>query len=109
MAKVFPFRALRYNPNKVPVVDVVTQPYDKISRAMQDRYYGASPYNLVRVILGKPEPGDNEKTNVYTRAAENRFASRGIRPARSMNAAASSPPGNWKPTTKRSSSVTSRR
>ena len=71
MAKIFPFRALRYNPNIVPVVDVVTQPYDKISPAMQDRYYGASPYNLVRVILGKPEPGDNEKTNVYTRAAEN--------------------------------------
>ena len=35
---------------------------------MQDRYYAASPYNLVRVILGKPEPGDNEHSNVYTRA-----------------------------------------
>jgi len=71
MAKVFPFRALRYNPNKVSVADVVTQPYDKISPSMQDRYYGASPYNLVRVILGKPEPGDDEKASVYTRAAQN--------------------------------------
>jgi uncharacterized protein (DUF1015 family) len=50
--------------------EVVTQPYDKISPAMQDRYYDASPYNLVRVILGKHLPGDNDQENVYTRAAE---------------------------------------
>jgi uncharacterized protein (DUF1015 family) len=47
---------------------------------MQQRYYEASPYNLVRVILGKHEPGDTEPQeflspgekarNVYTRAAE---------------------------------------
>jgi uncharacterized protein (DUF1015 family) len=69
MAKIFPFRALRYNPAKVTVADVVTQPYDKISPAMQERYYSASPYNLVRVILGKPEPGDSEQQSVYSRAA----------------------------------------
>ena len=39
MAKIYPFRALRYDPAKVSVADVVTQPYDKISPAMQDRYY----------------------------------------------------------------------
>jgi uncharacterized protein (DUF1015 family) len=71
MAKIFPFRALRYDSHKVPIADVVTQPYDKISPSMQDQYYGASPYNLVRVILGKSEPGDGEQSNVYTRAAEN--------------------------------------
>ncbi len=69
MADIIPFRALRYNPSKVPPGDVMTQPYDKISPAMQDRYYAASPYNLVRIILGKPQPGDNEQDNVYTRAA----------------------------------------
>ena len=69
MAKIYPFRALRYDPAKVSPAQVVTQPYDKISPAMQDRYYAASPYNLVRVILGKPEPGDDEQNNVYTRAA----------------------------------------
>jgi uncharacterized protein (DUF1015 family) len=69
MAKIFPFRALRYNPAKVTVADVVTQPYDKISPAMQERYYSASPYNLVRIILGKPEASDNEQQNVYSRAA----------------------------------------
>ncbi len=69
MARIFPFRGLRYNPSKVNLSEVVTQPYDKISPAMQDRYYGASPYNLVRVILGKPEAGDSERESVYTRAA----------------------------------------
>ena len=68
MAKIFPFRALRYDSSKVSVGDVVTQPYDKISPATQDRYYKASPYNLVRIILGKPEAGDNDQQNVYTRA-----------------------------------------
>ena len=52
------------------MADVVTQPYDKISPAMQQAYYEASPYNLVRVILGKKEKGDTEAgPNVYTRAA----------------------------------------
>lgn len=70
MATIAPFRAWRYDPGKVRLEDVVTQPYDKISPQMQDRYYAASPQNLVRIILGKPESGDNESTNVYTRAAE---------------------------------------
>src|SRR5271157_3274114 len=70
MAKIYPFRALRYDPAKVSPAEVVTQPYDKISPAMQDRYYSASPYNLVRIILGKPEPGDGSGQNVYSRAAE---------------------------------------
>src|SRR5258708_36887325 len=36
---------------------------------MKDRYYAASPYNLVRIILGRREPDDNTAHNVYTRAA----------------------------------------
>src|SRR5579884_4067739 len=68
MAKITPFRALRYDPHRVNVAQTVTQPYDKITPAMQDAYYQASPYNLVRVILGKREP-DEENNNVYTRAA----------------------------------------
>jgi uncharacterized protein (DUF1015 family) len=69
MARIYPFRALRYDPASVNMEDVVTQPYDKITPAMQQRYYEASPYNLIRVILGKHEPNDNEQENVYTRAA----------------------------------------
>jgi len=68
MAHVAPFRALRYNPARVTVRDVVTQPYDKITPEMQERYYAASPYNLVRVILGRRDP-DLPVDNVYSRAA----------------------------------------
>jgi uncharacterized protein (DUF1015 family) len=50
--------------------DVVTQPYDKITSEMQQRYYEASPYNLVRIVLGKHLPGDDDQNNVYTRAAQ---------------------------------------
>src|SRR6266851_1899914 len=67
MADILPFRALRYHPQHVS--QAVTQPYDKISPAMQDRYYAASPYNLVRIILGRRESDDNTEHNVYTRAA----------------------------------------
>jgi uncharacterized protein (DUF1015 family) len=69
MAQIIPFRALRYDPQQVPVDQAVTQPYDKISPTMQDRYYAASPYNLVRIILGRREAADNPANNVYTRAA----------------------------------------
>jgi len=68
MARILPFPALRYNLARVRLADVVTQPYDKITAEMQERYYSASPYNLVRIILGKREPGDNGQ-NVYSRAA----------------------------------------
>ncbi|HKT68081.1 MAG TPA: DUF1015 domain-containing protein [Terriglobales bacterium] len=69
MAKIFPFRALRYDPGRVPLPQVVTQPYDKITPAMQAGYYQASPYNLVRIILGTRDPSDSDGNNVYTRAA----------------------------------------
>ena len=79
MAQIYPFRALRYDTSRVRMEDVVTQPYDKISPAMQQRYYETSPYNLIRIILGKHEPSDTEPQdflapgerahNVYTRAA----------------------------------------
>jgi uncharacterized protein (DUF1015 family) len=69
MASIHPFRALRYDPKRVTPSDVVTQPYDKITPQSQERYYAASPYNLVRLILGKREAGDNDQNNVYTRAS----------------------------------------
>jgi uncharacterized protein (DUF1015 family) len=80
MARIYPFRALRYDTNKVRMEDVVTQPYDKITPEMQQAYYDRSKYNLIRVILGRKEPGDTDafapdaastpQRNVYTRAAE---------------------------------------
>jgi uncharacterized protein (DUF1015 family) len=69
MADILPFRALRYDQQRVSASQVVTQPYDKITPSMQDRYYAASPYNLVRIILGRRGSEDNTVHNVYTRAA----------------------------------------
>src|SRR6202023_3359206 len=69
MADIHPLRALRYDLQRVSASQVVTQPYDKITPAMQERYYAASPYNLVRIILGRREPKDSPRNNVYTRAA----------------------------------------
>jgi uncharacterized protein (DUF1015 family) len=76
MARIYPFRALRYNPSRVRLEDVVTQPYDKITPSMQEAYYQRSPYNLVRIILGLPElfdgtsGGDGKgSSDVYSRAA----------------------------------------
>jgi len=69
MADVYPFRGLRYNLAKVSVESVVTQPYDKISKEMQDRYYALDPHNIVRIVLGKKEAGDSPTESVYTRAA----------------------------------------
>jgi uncharacterized protein (DUF1015 family) len=72
MARIYPFRAWRYNPSAVRLDDVVTQPYDKITPSMQQAYYQRSPYNLVRIILGLPELFDAERgESVYTRAANN--------------------------------------
>ncbi|MGC2248319.1 MAG: DUF1015 domain-containing protein [Terriglobales bacterium] len=69
MALIFPFRAWRYAPDRVPLRQAVTQPYDKITPAMQEGYYAASPYNLVRIILGRRFETDTASENVYTRAA----------------------------------------
>jgi uncharacterized protein (DUF1015 family) len=69
MADVYPFRAFRYDPRQVSLAQVVTEPYDKITPALQERYYAASPHNLVRIILGRREENDNPANNVYSRAA----------------------------------------
>ena len=69
MARIYPCQPYRYTEKAGPLSDLVTQPYDKISPAMQARYLSLSPYNLVRVILGERKPSDSAADNVYTRAA----------------------------------------
>lgn len=80
MAQIFPFAALRYKHQNVSLERVVSQPYDKISPAMQARYYDADPHNFVRLILGRNESGDDTRNNVYTRAANdwNQWRHQGI-------------------------------
>jgi len=52
MANIFPFQPYRYRAKAGALQDLVTQPYDKISPEMRQRYLQASPYNLVRIIRG---------------------------------------------------------
>jgi uncharacterized protein (DUF1015 family) len=70
MAEIHPFRAFRYDTNRVSLDQVLTQPYDKITPAMQDRYYASSPYNLIAIEKGKVFPDDTPQNNVYTREAQ---------------------------------------
>ena len=70
MATIQPFRAYRYTAKAGDAKNLLTQPYDKIDSAMRQKYMAASPYNLVRVILGEPNDRDTPSDSVYTRAAQ---------------------------------------
>ena len=70
MADIRAFRAYRYDLGRVGALsDVVAPPYDVIDPALQQALYDRSPYNVIRLILDKEQPGDNEVDNRYTRAA----------------------------------------
>lgn len=70
MAKLVPFRGLRYNLSRIDdPAAVMAPPYDVISPALQEELYQRSPFNVVRLILGKTGAGDSETDNRYTRAA----------------------------------------
>jgi uncharacterized protein (DUF1015 family) len=68
MPRIYPFRALRYDLAQAAARDVVTQPSEKITPAMQQAYYQRSPYNLARIIQRLPELFDEDGT-VYANAA----------------------------------------
>ncbi len=70
MAEVRGFRGVRFNPRYVDDFDrVICPPYDVIDERLQEELYRRSPYNIVRLELGKILPGDDEVENRYTRAA----------------------------------------
>ena len=73
MAEIQPFRAYRYDTNRVALKDVLTQPYDKISPETQKRYYAASPYNLIPVEKGRTFPDDTPREQrLHARCREDR-------------------------------------
>jgi len=81
MVAIKPFRGIYFNRKKVGELSkVVTPPHDVISLEDQEEYYRRSPHNIVRLILGKQEPGDSETRNQYTRASEflNKWIDEGI-------------------------------
>ncbi len=69
MAHIVPFRGIRYDKEKVgDITNVVSPPYDRIYEHEQAILYERSPYNIVRIVKGKPSSKDNGE-DVYTRAA----------------------------------------
>jgi uncharacterized protein (DUF1015 family) len=70
MADIRAFRAYRYDLGSVgPLSEVLAPPYDVIDPHLQQTLYDRNPYNVIRLILNKEEPTDNERENRYTRAA----------------------------------------
>ena len=70
MADVRPLRGIRYNDDVVSdLAQVVTPPYDVISKESQAKYYARNPYNVIRLEFGAEQVGDNTLNNRYTRAA----------------------------------------
>lgn len=70
MAKIIPFKGLRYNLDIVgDISSVVTPPYDIISKEEQEAFYNLNPYNSIRLELPKDYLGDYEGDK-YTRARE---------------------------------------
>ena len=68
---VRPFKALHYNPEKISDIgQCLSQPYDVISPEQQEAYYKQHENNVIRLILGKINPGDDESNNRYTRAGD---------------------------------------
>ena len=71
MAKIVPFRGIRYNPHKVgDLSKVVCQPYDRVRYGLQEQYYDLHPYNIVRITKGLEFDDDMVDNNVYTRARD---------------------------------------
>ncbi len=70
MADVQPLQGIRYVSEAIGnLAEVVTPPYDVISVEAQARYYARNLYNIIRLELGRDEPGDTSLNNRYTRAA----------------------------------------
>lgn len=68
MADVRPLPGIRYT-DEAHLAALVTPPYDVISPEAQVRYYERDPHNIIRLELGRDEPGDDDLDNRYTRAA----------------------------------------
>ncbi len=68
MAKLQPFRGIRYDSEKLPLEKLITEPYDRITPIMQEEYYRRHPYNIVRIILGKDVEPDHPEKDKYKRA-----------------------------------------
>jgi len=69
MANIMPFRGTRFDQSVAGELDqLITLPYDRINKPLQDEYYARSEYNICRVIKGREFSADTDQENVYTRS-----------------------------------------
>ncbi len=69
MAEVTPFKGVLYNQDIIgDMADVIAPPYDVISPQEQEAFHQRHPNNVIRLILGKTQPGDHGKSQVHARA-----------------------------------------
>jgi len=70
MVDIVPFKGLLFNQKKTGLAEQITAPpYDVISPQQQDALYKKNPFNVVRLILEKQYPEDDDKNNRYTRSS----------------------------------------
>jgi uncharacterized protein (DUF1015 family) len=70
MPDISAFRGIRYDLGHVgSLSDVVAPPYDVIDADLQRALYDRHPANVVRLILGRDQAGDDERHSRYSRAA----------------------------------------
>jgi len=71
MAEIQPFSGIRYNTQLAGGLnELICPPYDIISAAEQDMYYGKNKHNIIRIEFGKEYPADDEGSNKYLRASQ---------------------------------------
>ena len=69
MVKVVPFKAFRYNAQKVDDLSkVVAPPYDVMKGDKLDDIQNLSPWNIAWVTKNKPQDSDSSDENQYIRA-----------------------------------------
>ncbi len=69
MADIAPFRGLHYACDRIGnLSEVLAPPYDVLSPSDRDALYDRNSFNVVRIILNRPESGDPPNAS-YARAA----------------------------------------
>ncbi len=69
MIQIAPFRALRYNPARVPLISrVIAPPFDLVDADAAEELRQRDPYNVIRLTLGKVGP-EGRAEGDYRRAA----------------------------------------
>lgn len=71
MAQIKAFPVVKFGQHLTKELDVlITPPYDVISPEEQQAFYQSHPFNMIRLVLGKQFPDDDERNNKHTRASD---------------------------------------